>query len=575
MTVAGLVGVADRGVGKVTISAGGELDANGPSLDVGINAGSDGSIVVTGPDSLLSVATWIPMTVGVSGRGSVVVKDQAQVFSTQGVVVALRDGSTGSISISDAGTLFEAHSMLFGELPIPGPPTGGGAGTITVQNSGKLRLRAALHIRNSTANPSVIIDNGQIAVGTGAFGPPGSLRVSENGTLTGSPKAIRGQVIIGLGGSISPGSSPGVLAIDGSYQQDPGATFLAELGGADAGTGYDQISVSGTATLGGTLNVRLVNGFTPAVGQTFRIVNAAAVSGAFAAISGPSQAGVALTSDATGVTVTVTSVVAGAPVISSGTTAGAAPGAPFSYQIAATNNPTSFGATGLPQGLTVNSNTGVISGTPANAGTFMVQVRADNAAGSGQADLLIQVDTVFSLRTGADLVIEYRNTADFPNSPGGHFFYSSEPAEQSAVDVGAAGQFVRTGRQFLTGGTEPVCRFYGSMTPGPNSHFFTIDVDECNALKALQVTPAPAIVQQWNYEGIGFATTPPVVEASGVRVCPVDTVPLYRAYNNAYPVSGPKNPWDSNHRFTLELADIAAMVASGWRDEGIVFCTAP
>lgn len=172
------------------------------------------------------------------------------------------------------------------------------------------------------------------------------------------------------------------------------------------------------------------------------------------------------------------------------------------------------------------------------------------------------------------IVVEYLNTGDFPNSPGGHFFYSSDRAEQAAVDSGSAGAFARTGRSFLIGGTSPVCRFYGSLTPGPNSHFFTVDVNECNALKAAQIMPTPAAVQQWNYEGIAYATTPVNVDAGGARSCPADTLPLYRAYNNAYPASGPKNPWDSNHRFTLQLADIAAMVAVGWRDEGIVFCTA-
>ncbi|MBK9606219.1 MAG: DUF1566 domain-containing protein [Betaproteobacteria bacterium] len=172
------------------------------------------------------------------------------------------------------------------------------------------------------------------------------------------------------------------------------------------------------------------------------------------------------------------------------------------------------------------------------------------------------------------VVVEYLDTADFPDSPGGHFFYSSDPAEQAAVDAGAAGAFSRTGRQFMTGGTSPVCRFYGSMTPGPNSHFFTVEDAECSALKAAQLSPRPTTVQQWNYEGISYATTPATVAANGTRSCPAYTLPLYRAYNNAFPPSGPKNPWDSNHRFTPALSDIANMVASGWRDEGIVFCTA-
>ena len=170
-------------------------------------------------------------------------------------------------------------------------------------------------------------------------------------------------------------------------------------------------------------------------------------------------------------------------------------------------------------------------------------------------------------------VVEFLDTQDFPGSPGGHFFYSSDPAEQAAVDAGAAGKFFRTNRTFKTGGSTPVCRFYGSIAPGPNSHFFTVNADECNQLKSLQKTPVPANLQQWNYERIEYNTTPPVA-VNGALACPAGTSPLYRAYNNAFSPTGVKNPWDSNHRFTPALADIAAMVAVGWRDEGLQFCTA-
>jgi hypothetical protein len=185
-----------------------------------------------------------------------------------------------------------------------------------------------------------------------------------------------------------------------------------------------------------------------------------------------------------------------------------------------------------------------------------------------------RVIDAFDAQPSKQAVVEYLDTADFANSPGGHFFYSSDLAEQAAVDAGAAGHFARTGRQFLVGGTSPVCRFYGSVTPGPNSHFSTVDVGECNALIAAQVIPTPADVQQWNFEGLSYITTPATVAANGVRSCPGTTLPLYRAYNNAYPLNAPKNPWDSNHRFASQRSDIAAMVAIGWRDEGLVFCTA-
>ncbi|WP_239184836.1 hypothetical protein [Candidatus Nitrotoga sp. HW29] len=169
-------------------------------------------------------------------------------------------------------------------------------------------------------------------------------------------------------------------------------------------------------------------------------------------------------------------------------------------------------------------------------------------------------------------VVEYVNTLDFPNAPGGHYFYASDPTEQATVDAGGAGKFVRTGRTFASGGFVPVCRFYGSMSPGPNSHFFTVSASECEELKAMQVIPTPASTQQWNFEGNGFYSVMPVADAQGQMQCMTGTQPVYRAYNNAYPKSGGKNPWDSNHRYSTLSADIDEMVSKGWASEGIVLC---
>ena len=57
------------------------------------------------------------------------------------------------------------------------------------------------------------------------------------------------------------------------------------------------------------------------------------------------------------------------PAITSSLTASGTVGVALSYQITASNNPRSFNATGLPAGLSVNTTTGVISGTPKPNGT--------------------------------------------------------------------------------------------------------------------------------------------------------------------------------------------------------------
>ena len=93
--------------------------------------------------------------------------------------------------------------------------------------------------------------------------------------------------------------------------------------------------------------------------------------------------------------------VGAAPVITSATTAGGTVGTAFSYQITATNSPTSFGATGLPAGFSVNSGTGLISGTPTAPGTSTINLSATNAGGTGNATLTLTVNTTAPVITSA------------------------------------------------------------------------------------------------------------------------------------------------------------------------------
>jgi hypothetical protein len=66
-------------------------------------------------------------------------------------------------------------------------------------------------------------------------------------------------------------------------------------------------------------------------------------------------------------------------------------GSPYSYQIQSKNKPTSFGATPLPAGLSINSTTGRISGTPTAPGLFTANLTASNAGGTSRNDMQFHI----------------------------------------------------------------------------------------------------------------------------------------------------------------------------------------
>ena len=77
-----------------------------------------------------------------------------------------------------------------------------------------------------------------------------------------------------------------MLTISGNYTQAGGGTLDVEIGGTTPGTQHDQLSVAGTATLGGTLAVTLINNFTPPSGSVFNLVQAETRTGTFGTVTG-------------------------------------------------------------------------------------------------------------------------------------------------------------------------------------------------------------------------------------------------------------------------------------------------
>jgi hypothetical protein len=154
------------------------------------------------------------------------------------------------------------------------------------------------------------------------------------------------------------------------------------------------------------------------------------------------------------------------------------------------------------------------------------------------------------------------SVVEFYNSNLDHYFITANPGEATAIDNGGAGPgWSRTGNSFKAGGSTSVCRFYGSLSPGPNSHFYTVDPAECAYLKQLQAS-TPATQKRWNFESLDFQATAPI---SGS--CPAGAMPVYRAYNNGF-----TRNVDSNHRITNSQTAIQQVVMRGWSNEGVVMC---
>jgi chitodextrinase len=92
-----------------------------------------------------------------------------------------------------------------------------------------------------------------------------------------------------------------------------------------------------------------------------------------------------------------------APAITSPLTQSPTQNVAISYTITAANRPTSFAAAGLPNGLTLNPATGVITGAIATTGTFTSTISASNRTGTTQATLVWNVvadTTAPSIPTG-------------------------------------------------------------------------------------------------------------------------------------------------------------------------------
>jgi hypothetical protein len=156
-------------------------------------------------------------------------------------------------------------------------------GPASFNNSGTFRKTAGTgtDLSGWTFTNSGVLD---IQTGTVRFG---TLSHESGAVLQGRGTLGVSSAAFTNAGKVNPGDSPGILTVTGDYPTSSTAVLNIEIGGVTAGTNYDQLAVTGTATLGGTLNVTLINGFAPPAGQQFTIMTYAAKTGDFATINLP------------------------------------------------------------------------------------------------------------------------------------------------------------------------------------------------------------------------------------------------------------------------------------------------
>lgn len=168
---------------------------------------------------------------------------------------------------NEAGGLISGNGSLKARVGITNQGTMNFAGTANI--AGDVTNSAGGKIISGGGGATVFLDDvlndAEIRTSTNGFTVFFGT-VSGAGTFTGTGT-------VNFEGDLTPGNSPAALSFGGDVGFGAGATLKMELGGTTAGSTYDQLQVADELSLDGALQVLLINGFTPAIGSAFNLLD--------------------------------------------------------------------------------------------------------------------------------------------------------------------------------------------------------------------------------------------------------------------------------------------------------------
>jgi CSLREA domain-containing protein len=230
-------------------------------------------------DAELDRVTAGTLNIGDNNSGAITFSGASPIDVTNGPTIATVNLVTGSAinSNSTAGVL-DIVAAALNLTSVTGIDIEMDAVTLTTTSANLQNLREAntVAVGASGINASgftLTLSGGRFnTVSGGGDILANSVQVLSGATIGGTGAVTTGGATnVQSGGTVSPGTSPGILNT-GNVTFNSGSTYAVEINGPTAGTGHDQLKATGTVSLGGaTLN--LTGTHTPAAGDIFIIID--------------------------------------------------------------------------------------------------------------------------------------------------------------------------------------------------------------------------------------------------------------------------------------------------------------